>query len=128
MKYLVALLLLAWPLAAAAQPRSISDCEKVTGDLAYNQCLASFGPTARSGAARSSAGEVDAGDQAPAQEPQRGGAMRRGRGSYGHPAEKASGRRRGGRQSMTFDIVGGGSELKASGRTRSHSRPSRRRR
>jgi hypothetical protein len=102
MKYLVALLLLAWPLAAAAEPRSIDDCEKIKGDLAYNQCLASFGPPARSGAARSSAGEIDARDQEP--EPQHGAAPRRGRVSYGRQAGDTYGRRHGGRQRMSFEI------------------------
>ena len=99
MKYLVALLLLAWPLAAAAEPQSIADCEKIKGDLAYNQCLASFGPPARSGAARSSAGKIDAHDQEP--EPLHGTAPRRGRVSYGHQAGDTYGRRRGGRQRMS---------------------------
>lgn len=126
MKYLVALLMLVWPLAVAAQSRSISECEKVKGDLAYNQCLASFGPPARAGAARSSAGEVNAGDEAQAQEPQSRGLMRRGRSSYGRQAESFS-RRRGRRQSMSFDI-GSRSEVTRSGRTRSRYRVSRRRR
>jgi hypothetical protein len=123
MKYLVALPLLAWPLAAAAEPRSIADCEKVKGDLAYNQCLASFGPSVRSGAARSSAGEVDPGDGAQAQEP-RSGALGGARGSYGSQVV----RRPGGRQSMSFDIVGGGSDAKPAERTRASSRAPRRRR
>lgn len=37
---------------AAAKPRSINDCEKLTDDDAYNKCLASFGP--KRGASRSS--------------------------------------------------------------------------
>ena len=80
MRVLPALLLLgllpAGVSAAAAQPRSIGDCEKVKGDLAYNQCLASFGPPARAGAARSQGGETDAGDQAAEPEPQRNGSSR----------------------------------------------------
>jgi hypothetical protein len=48
MKYLLTCLLLLCPLAAAAQspgaPKSVSDCERIKSDLAYNQCLASFGP------------------------------------------------------------------------------------
>jgi hypothetical protein len=124
MRYLVALLMLAWPLAAAAQPRSIADCEKVKGDLAYNQCLASFGPSVKSGATRSSAGEIDPGDGAQAQEPQRGGMLQGGRGSYGRQII----RKPGGRQSMSFDIVNSGSEVKPAERTRSSDRSSRRRR
>ena len=36
-------LLIAAP--AAAEPRSIDDCEKIKEPEAYNLCLASFGPT-----------------------------------------------------------------------------------
>ncbi len=127
MKYFIALLLFAWPLAAAAQPRSIADCEKVKGDLAYNQCLASFGPPARSGAARSSTGEVDSSNEAQSQEPPRSSSIGRGRGSFSGQAE-AYGRRRGGRQSMSFDVVGSRSEARAPERTRSGYRTGRRRR
>jgi len=128
MRYFIALLLLAWPLAAAAQPRSIADCEKVKGDLAYNQCLASFGPPARSGAARSSAGEVDSSNEAQSQEPPRSGSIGRGRGSYGRQAASYGRRRGGGRQSMSFDLVGNRSEVRTSERARSNYRISRRRR
>jgi len=127
MRYFIALLLLAWPLAAAAQPRSIADCEKVKGDLAYNQCLASFGPPARSGAARSFAGEVDSSNEAQLQEPPRSGSIGRGRGSYNRQAE-SYGRKRGGRQSMSFDVVGNRSETRTSERARSNYHISRRRR
>lgn len=38
---------------AQAAPRSINDCEKIDAADAYNQCLASFGPTPRArGASR----------------------------------------------------------------------------
>ncbi len=30
---------------ALATPRAIDDCEKITAPMAYNECLASFGPT-----------------------------------------------------------------------------------
>ncbi|MCJ2053145.1 hypothetical protein [Methylobacterium sp. J-070] len=45
---LPALVLLA-PLPALAQgtPRSIGECERLKNDLAYNQCLAMFGPAAK---------------------------------------------------------------------------------
>lgn len=54
MRHLVAFLLplglLLGPLAgvahAQAAPRSINDCERIKGDLAYNGCLAMFGPRA----------------------------------------------------------------------------------
>lgn len=37
------------PLPALAQgtPRSIGECERLKNDLAYNQCLAMFGPAAK---------------------------------------------------------------------------------
>ncbi len=39
--------------SAQAAPRSIDDCEKIDAPDAYNQCLASFGPTRKSrGASR----------------------------------------------------------------------------
>ncbi|WP_298952178.1 hypothetical protein [uncultured Methylobacterium sp.] len=45
-----ALLLLIGPLAGPAlaqgAPRSVGDCERIRGDLAYNQCLSLFGPAA----------------------------------------------------------------------------------
>lgn len=44
---LAALLLSLTP--AAAAPRGISDCEKISEADAYNRCLASFGPAARGG-------------------------------------------------------------------------------
>ncbi|GJD35298.1 hypothetical protein [Methylobacterium aerolatum] len=41
------------PVGALAQgtPRSIGECERLKNDLAYNQCLAMFGPAARNVAA-----------------------------------------------------------------------------
>lgn len=116
MRYFITFLLLVWPLAAAAQPRSIADCEKVKGDLAYNQCLASFGPSVRSGATRSSAGEIGPTEEAQAQEAQ---SERR---SYGRQAV----RRPGGRKSMSFDVVSSRSEIKPERQTRSSYRSSRR--
>ena len=46
---LAALVVLILPLPALAQvtPRSIGECERLKNDLAYNQCLAMFGPAAR---------------------------------------------------------------------------------
>ena len=48
MRFLLTCALLLAPLGAAAQapraPASQADCEKLRDDLAYNQCLASFGP------------------------------------------------------------------------------------
>jgi hypothetical protein len=40
--------------SAQAAPKSIDDCEKIKEPLAYNECLASFGPAVRhAGAAQS---------------------------------------------------------------------------
>jgi hypothetical protein len=36
---------LLWSAAALAAPRRIEDCEAITAPLAYNECLAAFGPT-----------------------------------------------------------------------------------
>ena len=46
---LAALIVLLAPLPALAQgtPRSIGECERLKNDLAYNQCLAMFGPAAK---------------------------------------------------------------------------------
>ena len=41
------LLALAVPAAAQGTPRSMAECERLKNDLAYNQCLAMFGPPAR---------------------------------------------------------------------------------
>ncbi|GJE76291.1 hypothetical protein [Methylorubrum suomiense] len=35
------------PVAAQGAPRSMAECERLKNDLAYNQCLAMFGPPAR---------------------------------------------------------------------------------
>lgn len=92
MKYLFTWLLLLCPLAAAAQSSSptasVSDCERIKNDLAYNQCLASFGPKRGERAARAIV-EDD-----------------------GEPTARRSGRggrsaRRGGRQGATFDVMTG---------------------
>ena len=37
----------AHPAAAQGAPRSMSECERLKNDLAYNQCLAMFGPAAK---------------------------------------------------------------------------------
>ena len=54
-------LLIAAP--AAAEPRSIDDCEKIKEPEAYNLCLASFGPT-RSQHNKSYPGVASEGDKA----------------------------------------------------------------
>ena len=50
------------PTLAAAQgaPRSVGECERLKNDLAYNQCLAMFGPAAKNVAAGISAGAATA--------------------------------------------------------------------
>jgi hypothetical protein len=92
MKYLAFALFLGFPLAAAAQPApgSIADCEKIKGDLAYNQCLAMFGP--KVGERRRSAAAPIAEEDEPA--------VRRG-GGGGRYAERRGGR---GRMSASFDV------------------------
>jgi hypothetical protein len=49
LKPLAALVVLLAPVPALAQgtPRSIGECERLKNDLAYNQCLAMFGPAAK---------------------------------------------------------------------------------
>ena len=114
--------------AARAQgaPRSMAECERLKNDLAYNQCLAMFGPAARNvgggdgGAAASASASVATALAAippglmatlpPVDEP----APRAGRGRHGRRYS-----RRGGRQSASFSVGGGES--------RSHRRHRRRR-
>ena len=101
MKYPILVALLAFPFAAAAQPapKSIADCEKIKGDLAYNQCLASFGP--KMGERRPRGAAVESADD----EPTVAARGRRGR--------SAAYARRGGRQRAVFE-VGRGRQLKVS--------------
>jgi hypothetical protein len=49
LKPLAALVMLLAPVPALGQgtPRSIGECERLKNDLAYNQCLAMFGPAAK---------------------------------------------------------------------------------
>jgi hypothetical protein len=85
MQYLLAGVLLLWPLAAAAQPSSLAECERIKNDLAYNQCLASFGPKRGERPAREGAYQDEEG-----------------------PTVRSPGpRRRGGRQTAVFDVVSG---------------------
>ena len=96
MKHLLTCLLLLCPLAATAQspeaPRSVSDCERIKSDLAYNQCLASFGPKRGERTVGGAAG--DEGDD-------RRAVRRSGRGG------RSARRSRGGRQAAAFDVVSG---------------------
>jgi hypothetical protein len=102
MKDLVLAALLAFPFAAAAQPapKSIADCEKIKGDLAYNQCLASFGP--KMGERRSRGAAAAPADD---DEPVVATRSRRGRSGYA---------RRGGRQRAVFEVGRGRSSLRVS--------------
>jgi hypothetical protein len=97
MKHLLTCLLLLCPIAAAAQspsPASVSDCERLKNDLAYNQCLASFGPKRGERAARDGDGDQVAVEPAP------GGRTRAARG---------------GRQAASFDVVSGRAARRSSG-------------
>jgi hypothetical protein len=94
---LIALLCLPTLALAQPAPKSIADCEKIKGDLAYNQCLASFGP--KVGERRSRGVATADGEDEPVVT-----AGRPGRSSYAG---------RGGRQRAVFDI-GGRSSLRVS--------------
>jgi hypothetical protein len=94
------LALLVGPLAGAAlaqgAPRSIGDCERIKGDLAYNQCLAMFGPKANVKAASAESMPVpapQAAASAAVEEPR----VRGRRGRYGRYA-------RGGRSRAVFTV------------------------
>ena len=70
----------------------MSDCERIKSDLAYNQCLASFGPKrGERGAGGATVGEDE--DGPAATRSQRGGRSAR--------------RARGGRQAAAFDVMSG---------------------
>lgn len=102
MRILLALFILACPTLALAQagaaPRSIADCEKVKGDLAYNQCLASFGPRRGERAPR---GPQPSPEQLQTEAPQ-GNTQQARRGRGGRALA-----RRGGRQIIAFDTISG---------------------
>ncbi len=90
--------LAAGPALAQGTPRSVGECERLKNDLAYNQCLAMFGPAARNVAGGFAAAESAAPQAAipqaaePPAEPERG---RRYRGRHGRQrAVFTSGRRR----------------------------------
>jgi hypothetical protein len=100
MKYLALFALLLFPAVALAQPapRSIADCEKIKGDLAYNQCLSMFGPKV---------GERRSRGVAPADDDDEPVVRRAQRGRAGYA-------RRGGRQRAVFEIGRGRSSLRVS--------------
>ena len=93
MRHLLIGALLLGPSAAAAQPAAPSDCEGIRNDLAYNRCLASFGPKRGERTARATADEPDP----PA----------------ARSARPAPVLRRNGRQAATFDVVSGRGEAGA---------------
>lgn len=93
MKHVLAALCVLAPLSAAAQS-SIGDCEKIKNDMAYNQCLASFGPKVGQRAPRVGVGQDP--ESSASETPSRG------------RTRVVSGRRSG-RQSASFDVVSGGS-------------------
>ncbi|MGY2048979.1 hypothetical protein [Methylobacterium sp. JK268] len=105
MRHALAMFLLLGPLAGSAlaqgAPRSVADCERIRGDLAYNQCLSLFGPAAPtkgSSAAAAAAAEttpvrLPAASEAEAEVTPR----RRGRRHYGRHY-------RHGRQSASFTV------------------------
>lgn len=87
------------PALAQDKPRSMADCEKIKGDLAYNQCLANFGPAAGLRAPRGGP-DTDPGLQAAEEEAQP--VVRRGR-----RGSRTVARSRSGRQSASFVITRG---------------------
>jgi hypothetical protein len=99
MRYVLAALLIALPAAAFAQgaPRSIEDCERIKVDLAYNQCLASFGPKMGE---RAPGGGPVAEDYSGEETRQAVRSSRRGRAAY------QRGRR--GRKAASFSVVSRG--------------------
>ncbi|GJD48802.1 hypothetical protein OPKNFCMD_1528 [Methylobacterium crusticola] len=105
MRHAFALLLLMAPFAGAAlaqsAPRSVGDCERIKGDLAYNQCLSLFGPAAptKAGAAPALSTPVRLPEPVASQEAEPAPRYR-GRRSYGR-------RLRRGRQSATFAVISG---------------------
>lgn len=108
--FVLGLAFLLSPVMAGAQggPRSVSECERLKNDLAYNQCLSMFGPAAKNVAAGSESAAVSTGTAVamppalaaipsvnePEPEVRRGRRPRRG--SYG----------RGGRRSASFTVGG----------------------
>lgn len=103
-------LALAAPALAQGTPRSVGECERLKNDLAYNQCLAMFGPEARmitggdggggpppaSAAGATAMAGIPSADEPLIEDTRRG---RRGRWS-----------RRGGRQVASFEVSGGSEE------------------
>ena len=103
--------LIAAPALAQGTPRSMAECERLKNDLAYNQCLAMFGPPARNvGGGDGGAAAVAAAANAPA--PVAATATIPGIPAIEEPELQESGRRgrrgrharRGGRMSAAFTV------------------------
>jgi hypothetical protein len=106
MRHALALILLLGPLAGTAlaqgAPRSVGDCERIKGDLAYNQCLSLFGPAAK-GVAAAAAAVSAAIPRLPLPPALAEAAEPAPRGRRGWTR-----RLRGGRQSASFAVISGG--------------------
>ncbi|MDJ1157598.1 hypothetical protein QNA08_05030 [Chelatococcus sp. SYSU_G07232] len=100
MKVLLALFLTVVPAAALAQakPRTLADCEKIEAALAYNACLASFGPRRGERPAPGTMPQAEEGE--PGARPARAAA-----GRQAIPGAVASGKRAGGRSFAVFDVT-----------------------
>ncbi len=115
--------LLASAACAQATPRSVGECERLKNDLAYNQCLAMFGP-----AAKNVAGGDGSGGGSPVTVPPPTPSAIAGMPALEEPVVDENplrGRRgrytrSGGRQSASFDVSGSGEAR--SGRRRWHRR------
>ena len=123
--------LLTIPAAIQAAPRSASDCENLKNDLAYNQCLAMFGPAAKNIAAGGGRAAIapppapvdtEAATGVPSvEEPELRESSRRGGRRY-------RSYRRGGRQSASFEVGGDSAPAIERGESRRSRYRSRRRR
>ncbi|AWN54172.1 hypothetical protein [Methylobacterium sp. 17Sr1-1] len=116
MRHALALILLLGPLAGAAlaqgAPRSVGECERIKGDLAYNQCLSLFGPAAK-GVAAAAAAVSAAIPRLPVPPALAEAVEPAPRGRRGWTR-----RLRGGRQSASFAVISGGSRHYRRGRRR----------
>ncbi len=114
MRLPTAFLLALVPFAALAQtPASVSDCERIQNALAYNECLASFGPKVGERRPRIAAGGGEYTGRATRQ---------RGRGG------RVAIRGRSGRQSASFEVSRGRGAVQKARPSRAKAAPRRRRR
>lgn len=100
MRIVLAVVLAVSPAVAVAQgkPRTLEDCEKIDAPLAYNACLASFGPKRGERAAPASMPPADEGETAAG----RSGAAARAKPAI--PGIVSAGKTRGGRSFAVFDV------------------------